>query len=985
MLAFLLVLIAGSSWLLVSDLDRHTQAYTRRVGSGLALNQAKQALLSYAMNYPDLRANPDKGPGFLPCPDRNNDGRPESNCAAGTGTTLGRLPFSILGLDDPRDSSGERLWYAVSPAFRNTRSNHTVLNSETPGQLSVDGTGDVVAVVLAPGAPVGAQHTRPGNDAAAYLEGENAVIADGRFSSTAGNDRLAVISRAELMAVVEQRVIHDVRAALARYRAQHSAYPWLAPFAGPHSGGRVLRGAHGGGKNAPMLTDKRRDFKAWGVSPGDRVRNVDDGSVSVVTKVYKNTLEVAGATTGADNDFDKGDVYFIELRGPARALSGAATAGSRGLTLRDSSRNFSKLGVAPGDVIENLDDGSVGTVAAVAARTLTADRLSGGLENDFDSGERYRLRANTGVAAPGSQGLTLVDPQADFVAGGVAGGDMVENLSDGSRGRVHSVAGPTRLTLAGLDFGRANRFRDGDVYRLPRYNGRRKVRKGLLPLHEPGKRFPTGFGVEWRAALADGWVVTGLAPATQPGYAAAVTGSIQSSKSAGALHVNSDSGHCVWLNARVVDCAGVSAAAPFLEGTAGAGSKASALVDVARDFIAAGVKPGDLVEEPYHAVVTRVASAARLDLRQLAPSSPPLAQAGRYRIRTATRSLSGVAGAAGSGRLRDPNRDFGGAGVRAGDVVENVTDGSFGLVTGVAGAEVAAKLYGGKHNAFQAGDDYQVHYAYINRRRYRFNLRYQGNPALRSAAGVRQRDVCLGFGADCRAAPVAVPLPHYDNGVAGAATSGAAGLTLEDAGADFFRAGVVSGDTLFNTSDGSAGMVAALSRHSLRLNALDGGQDNDFDTGDAYRASRPWVVIEDLRDASVVARTALTAPPGGARGSVRVSGIDYYLSEAPGELPPWFTKNKWQRLLYVAYGAGFAPGGGNHCTAGVDCLAVQGRADDREALVVSAGMALAEQDRASGSIAAYYEGENASLAGDDVFAGADISETFNDQVAVVAP
>ena len=81
LLAFMLALIAGSSWLLLSDLNGHTQVYNRRAGSGLALNQAKQALLSYAMNYPDLRANPEKGPGFLPCPDRNNDGRPETNCA----------------------------------------------------------------------------------------------------------------------------------------------------------------------------------------------------------------------------------------------------------------------------------------------------------------------------------------------------------------------------------------------------------------------------------------------------------------------------------------------------------------------------------------------------------------------------------------------------------------------------------------------------------------------------------------------------------------------------------------------------------------------------------------------------------------------------------------------------------------------------------------------------------------------------------------
>ena len=65
LLAFMLALIAGSSWLLLSDLNGHTQFYHRRAGSGLALNQAKQALLSYAMNYPDLRDNPGERSGVF--------------------------------------------------------------------------------------------------------------------------------------------------------------------------------------------------------------------------------------------------------------------------------------------------------------------------------------------------------------------------------------------------------------------------------------------------------------------------------------------------------------------------------------------------------------------------------------------------------------------------------------------------------------------------------------------------------------------------------------------------------------------------------------------------------------------------------------------------------------------------------------------------------------------------------------------------------
>ena len=985
LLAFILVLVLSSTWLLLSDLNGHTGVYIRRADTGIALSRAKKALLHYAMNYPDLRVNPEKGPGFLPCPDRNNDGRPETNCALSTGTTLGRLPFTILGLDDPRDSSGERLWYALSPGFKNSQSNRAVINSETPGQLSVDGVDDVVAVVIAPGAPVSGQFERPGNVAADYLEGDNAGVGDGAFSTSAGNDQLAIIGRAELMSVVERRVVNEMRAVLARYRAEHSAYPWLTPFADPHADNRVLRGSHTGNNNAAILTDKRKDFNEWGVGPNDLVRNVMDGSVAVVKAVTKKTLEVAGHGTGMENDFDKGDVYFIERRGLAHTVQGTATAGSRDFILNDSSRNFKQLDVVPGDVVENLSDGSSGTISSVHKTVITVRGLSGGLENDFDVGELYRLRTNTGIAAPGSLGLTLVDQRTDFIARGIAGGDIVENLSDRSVGRVDNVAGPTLLTVSGLDYGRNNQFRQNDVYRLPRFNAGDHVRKGLLSVHEPGKRFPTGFQVEWRIPDLGRYVVTGFTPDTQPAYAAAVIRLLQSSARAGGISANRENGYCTWLNAQVVECTGAGVATPLLDGIAGPGSSASVLLDGARDFMSAGIKPGDLVEQPHSAVVTRVAAPTALNLGQLASAPPGLAEGEYYRIRTATRSLNGTAGAAGSDRLQDLRQDFSAAGVLAGDIVENATDGSFGMVTGVSGSNISATLHGGGDNSFRAGDEYNVYYAYVNRRRYRFNLRYRGDLAVRSAGGIRRRDVCRGYGADCTSEPVAAILPYHETGISGTAGSATTGLTLEDAGADFLQLGVVPGDTLSDTTDGSAGMVMVVNRHVLTAGALDGGHDNRFEAGDAYRISRPMLIIEDLRDASMVARTGLTVLPGGAPGAIRTSGIDYFLSESPAELPAWFIKNKWHHLLYVAYSSGFAPGGGNHCTAGSDCLVIQGHADDTEALVVSAGMALAAQDRSTGSITDYYEGENATLSGDDIFTRAGITATFNDQAAVASP
>ena len=302
-------------------------------------------------------------------------------------------------------------------------------------------------------------------------------------------------------------------------------------------------------------------------------------------------------------------------------LASTAGAGSSGLVLKDTGRDFRDTDVVPGDVVENLDDGSSGTVAAVERTALTLGGLSGGMENDMDFGEDYRLRSNRGTAGPGSANLTLADPAADFIARGIAGGDLVENLSDGSIGRVGTVAGPAVLTVFGLNFGSTGNFSENDVYRLPRYNAGATARKGLLAVHEPGKRFPTGFSVEWRVNAIAPHALTGLTPETHPGYAAAVTRALMSSAHAGVIGVNAEHGYCAWLNARVVDCAGAGATAPLLEGIAASGSSATVLNDNAGDFISAGIKPGDLVDEPHMAVVTRVASSTSLNLGQVTAAS----------------------------------------------------------------------------------------------------------------------------------------------------------------------------------------------------------------------------------------------------------------------------------------------------------------------------------------------------------------------------
>jgi hypothetical protein len=227
-----------------------------------ALKQAKEALIGYAVNRAITTAAAPR-PGDLPCPDTNNDGDKESSCGNASGTTgqsqrLGRLPWRTLGLPDLRDSAGEGLWYAVSNSFKeNTRRNP--LNSETPGTITLrdesgsvifdaSGSTGVVAVVIAPGAPLtGQDRSAPGvNTASNYLEtalGEdNSSFTDGGTNGfiqgpvrAAGdvilNDRLLAITRDEIMAAIGVRVAREVLICLTEYGlANQERYPWAAPL-----------------------------------------------------------------------------------------------------------------------------------------------------------------------------------------------------------------------------------------------------------------------------------------------------------------------------------------------------------------------------------------------------------------------------------------------------------------------------------------------------------------------------------------------------------------------------------------------------------------------------------------------------------------------------------------------------------------------------------------------------------------------------------
>ena len=135
-----------------------------------------------------------------------------------------------------------------------------------------------------------------------------------------------------------------------------------------------------------------------------------------------------------------------------------------------------------------------------------------------------------------------------------------------------------------------------------------------------------------------------------------------------------------------------------------------------------------------------------------------------------------------------------------------------------------------------------------------------------------------------------------------------------------------------------------------------------------------------------------TAPKTGttATGRLRISGITYTPTAA--DFPEWFTKNRWQQLVYAAYSSLYEPGGaGGNCTAGTNCLQVNVQAppatlNSVQSLLISAGSQLDSQmeDRTSGQLDAYFESENAD-SGDHTFDKKEMTSSFNDQIQIICP
>ena len=269
LLSLMLVVLAAASFVLLKGLNEGARKTTglNQNSTRAILKEAKAALIGYAVSYPERPGVTDrsKGPGRLPCPDytyfaggTDNVGQADS-CSLGAGTETGLFPFHTIDTNEMFDSSGSRLWYAVSDNHRSNAGG--VVNSDTAGTLTVDGKDDIVAIIIAPGPALNGQDRKmtavaDSYNASKYLEAENATSGDNLFTNVRSqflNDEIITLTRAELMAAVEHRVLSTVNNALNGYFKDpdeddvagvdpdcavvtpdcDDGYPWLAVFSDP--------------------------------------------------------------------------------------------------------------------------------------------------------------------------------------------------------------------------------------------------------------------------------------------------------------------------------------------------------------------------------------------------------------------------------------------------------------------------------------------------------------------------------------------------------------------------------------------------------------------------------------------------------------------------------------------------------------------------------------------------------------------------------
>lgn len=226
LLGLMIVLLLASGLYLINQSNRLFPRSAQESVDAAILQQAREALLARAVSDANR-------PGSLPCPALTSDGNAPSlpPCPS----FIGWLPWRTLDLDDLRDSSGERLWYVLAPAFQDSG----IINTNSTSTLTLDGIGGIAALVIAPGATLAGQN-RPSNSVIDYLDNKdgNATTSnndgdDSYFSGASGekfNDKVLPLTTSALFSGIAKRILGEIQ-----YAYSSSSTP--PPFADTNNDG----------------------------------------------------------------------------------------------------------------------------------------------------------------------------------------------------------------------------------------------------------------------------------------------------------------------------------------------------------------------------------------------------------------------------------------------------------------------------------------------------------------------------------------------------------------------------------------------------------------------------------------------------------------------------------------------------------------------------------------------------------------------------
>ncbi|MBU1565738.1 MAG: hypothetical protein KJ630_08925 [Proteobacteria bacterium] len=253
LLIMMLLLFVAAMTVILRGLGGGNLKEQEAAATSEALAKVKDSVIAFAVMYAD-NYPAGAGVGHLMCPDTDAPafdatgiplapyGVANSPCGP---NAIGRLPHYVtlpsgkpFPLSDHGSGVDRQFWYAVADrALANPAGGlSNIFNSATPGTLSLDGQGDIVAVIIAPGPPFGGQN-RPGTSPAAYLEAGNALgpafVTGWPANPQNFNDRVLAVKRSELLLPMTARVVEEMKKHLDAYHVAGGAYPAdQAAFAG---------------------------------------------------------------------------------------------------------------------------------------------------------------------------------------------------------------------------------------------------------------------------------------------------------------------------------------------------------------------------------------------------------------------------------------------------------------------------------------------------------------------------------------------------------------------------------------------------------------------------------------------------------------------------------------------------------------------------------------------------------------------------------